>query len=79
VSEKLPNHNGESNRDERGGGSLVATISIVPNDWKLVNNEVEVIGKEAVVASIVALGRHLPGGTERKQRKPQPGQPVCLA
>jgi hypothetical protein len=50
VSEKLPNHNGNSITDWHGGESLVATFCIASNDWKLVNNKVERIGKEVVVA-----------------------------
>jgi hypothetical protein len=36
----------------------------------LVNNELEMMWKEAVAA---LLSQHLPGGTEKNHHKPQPG------
>jgi hypothetical protein len=35
------------------------------------NNELERIWKEAVIACFKVLSMHLPGGTERKHKKPQ--------
>jgi hypothetical protein len=49
---------------------------IASNERMIVNNELERMWKEAVVAKFMVLSRHLPGGTKENHEKPQSGQPV---
>jgi hypothetical protein len=43
----------------------------------LMNNELERIWKESVVASFKVLSRRLPGGSEENHEKIYAGWPVC--
>jgi hypothetical protein len=43
----------------------------VPNDGQLVNNELEMVWKEAVMASFMTLHRHLPVSSEEAHQNPQ--------
>jgi hypothetical protein len=51
--------------------SLVQTIGIQSNDWMIVDNELEIMSKEAVVAEFEAQSRCLHGETKENYEKPQ--------
>jgi hypothetical protein len=51
--------------------TLLGTQIIVSNSWMILNNELENMWEEAVVAKFTALFRHLPGRIQENHEEPQ--------
>jgi hypothetical protein len=53
--------------------AFIISDYIASNERMIVNNELESMWKEAVMAQFKVLSRHLPGGTDEIHEKPRSG------